>query len=138
MNVNIKSDSSCRLLGCVAESGNLAILKFIVSKGVDVNTKNQNGYTLLHNVPRSNKLGIVIFLVSRSCNVDAKNEYNDITPLHYATCSESSSELKNVKDKYGLTPLSYAIQLGKSDIVQLFLESGADLNAKYNNGDNIQ
>ncbi|GBL82486.1 hypothetical protein AVEN_252607-1 [Araneus ventricosus] len=82
-------------------------------------------------------------LLEGNADVNIKDE-NEVTPLCRAMrskradliklFSESATELKNIKDRYGITSLYYAVDYGLYDVIRLFLAMGADINTinEYN------
>ena len=82
------------------------IIRYIVSKGVDVKTKDRDNITMLHCVP---DIEIAEFLVSKGADVNAKTAD-------------------------GLTPLIFALYRGKVEIAEFLVSKGADVNAKLDEG----
>jgi ankyrin repeat protein len=91
-----------------ADSGDLAAVKTLVSKGVDIDTTNDQGKTPLHTAIESDHPEIALFLIEKGADVHKKSQGDDFTPLHYAT------------------------QGVFLDVVEALLQHGADVNAVAN------
>ena len=85
-----------------AYGGYLELVKFLVSKGVDVNEESVGG-TPLNWAIRGGKLEVAEFLISKGVNVNADGAIG--TPLHVAT------------------------DVGNVEFVKFLISKGADVNA---------
>lgn len=114
---------------------------------LNVNATNVDENTPLHvfcqKYKNPNCQEIFETLVQKGANVNAKNSQNE-TPLHKAVINPRIRiMLVNLLIKAGAhvnecakggTPLHYAVQLGRSDLVSILIESGASLTIKDSSG----
>ena len=85
-----------------ALQGNAELVKLLLAKGADVNSRSEDGQDALQ---WASSKEIAEILIAHGANV-------------------------NAKDQQGKTPLLFAIETGKLHIVNLLLDSGADIDAK--------
>jgi len=94
-----------------AESGNVAMVKTELQRGVDVNTRdNVFGLTALHYAAHAGHREVAQFLLDAGANVNVTSRQADVTPLHIAVCQ------------------------GHIDVVELLVEKGAHVNAADDRG----
>ncbi|GFV23098.1 putative ankyrin repeat protein RF_0381 [Trichonephila clavipes] len=114
--------------------------------GEIVNVENNYGQTPLHIAAENGKLNVVECLVNKGANINAKR--SGCTPLQVAADNGELDIIKylldkdivkylvskdadiNAKDKYGRTPLHFAVKSGNLDIVKYLIKNGADVNTK--------
>ena len=116
----------------------LDIARTLIEAGADVNAVGRRfSYSPLHRACIKDHAELVRLLLSHGANVDALDARNR-TPLHIAcyrlhaiarTLIEAGTDV-NAKDIHGRTPLHEAAEAGRTDIVQLLLDHGADVNAR--------
>jgi ankyrin repeat protein len=85
-----------------AKKGDVAAVKALLDKGVDVNSKTEYGATALAYACDKGNLEVVRLLVDRGANVNVRDTF------------------------YGEVPLGWAIEKGHVDIIRLLLEKGAE------------
>ncbi len=119
-------------------SGNVAQVKAMLAKNVNINATDEYGYTPLHHAMR---IDIVALLLAKGANVNAKGGALKGTPLHGAIedaekgvvelMLENGSDI-NATRTDGQTPLTLAVESRKKDVVELLLAKHANINAANN------
>ena len=96
------------MLHKAAEQGNLAVVKYLVSKGADVRKTGGNYVSLLHTAARNENVEIIKFLVSEGAGADIhmKAGLDGDTPFHRAAFSDVTLETVKFfrRDKYECVP----------------------------------
>jgi ankyrin repeat protein len=130
-----------RPLHYAAKKGHLKTVRYLVDKEVksiipglykinDRNPSDNSGITPLHEAAQKGHLDIVMYIVDRIDNKIDKNprSYSGITPLHDAAemghidvvkYIVANIDEKNPIDRWGTTPLWWALDKGYSDIAEL-------------------
>lgn len=113
-------------------SGDLPKLEKLVSEGLDLN---EHGLSLLEIAALYNRDDIVVYLIPKVDHIVTKDDnytslYNGIgggnkTFIEYLIPKISDV---NAKDHYRYPPLYYAVKSTNSEIVQIFIDHGADIN----------
>jgi ankyrin repeat protein len=117
-------------------SGDIEAVKLFIAQGGDVNAQSEGSLTTpLHCAAMKGQKDIVKMLLAvEGIHVDAKGGWFDGTPLHYVAKGgykeivellvKSDADI-NTKDRQGKTPLDYARQLDKQEIIELLKKHGA-------------
>ena len=115
-----------------ARKGDLAAVKRLVSKGINVNARDESGYTPLH-VTQSK--AVAELLIVRGANIEARDLDFQMTPLFNA--SPQVAELLvakgadvNARAKSGLTPLHWAVYWDMTERINLLIAAGARVDAR--------
>jgi ankyrin repeat protein len=126
------------LAHCAAGYGNIALLQWAVSKGVDSKATDNGGYTPLHRAAGNKTTDCVQFLLERGADVNAKSKTGEV-PLYNAIRDERLDTIKlllskggdvRVADTSGNTLLHQAARRKNPEVARLLLDKGADINAK--------
>lgn len=131
----------------LAVQGDERILHALLKhEDVDVNFRNEDDNTPLHyfcaKFRSPNVKEPFTLFMDKKVNINAQNK-NGETPLHKAIFNTSVRLLiadllvnngasVNILNQTGETPLHYAVWLGREDLVDLLLQSGADVTIKGN------
>ena len=113
-----------------ALEGETAAVEMLMSRGADVNARDYGGETPLM-LSREHPT-IIRGLILAGADVHM-TDYNGATALMGAPAYSSQLLLNrganaNVEDRWGGTPLSFAIDRGQEDVAELLLSRGADPN----------
>lgn len=128
-------------------SGHLNIVEYLVDeKGADFTISDEYGFTPLYYATlTSGNRDIVEYLVGKNkADVNAQMTDDGSTLLHAAASQGNVEVVKylvdeknanlNAKSTDGSTPLHWAIDSGKLNIVEYLVEKGADISVKDNDG----
>jgi ankyrin repeat protein len=114
-----------------------------LARGANINARSENGYAPLIFASVWNHAPAVKFLIERGADMNAKNTREE-TAFELAIMTrdfpviealvEAGASLAET-NKWGVTPLMTLVDhIIDEDLVQLFIDSGADVNAKDNDG----
>ena len=135
-NVNTADQDGWNPLHFAAASGSIGVVEIIIANGANVNAADQDGCTPLHCAAHNGHKEIVELLLDTGANVDAVSQAES-TALHHAVSAENcqveivkaiieKEAAVDIADKYGRTPLCWAIRNGYSEIARILLENKAD------------
>lgn len=128
-----------------SKAGDLAGITRAIENGADIETRDKEGATPLVWACLRCNAPVAKFLISRGADCNAKDAYGR-TPLFYAVVScdidlistlIAKGAAVNVKEAtIGMTPLHAACrrETVSTDVLQLLIKKGADVNARDNNG----
>ncbi len=105
ININIRDKSGDRAIQCTANRGHAEIVKLLIESGADVHARGVYGETVLDAAMESCNTEIIRLLLEHGFDVQGP-VWENVTPLHVAAGMFHNSEL-----------------------VELLLSRGADLNA---------
>lgn len=142
--INAEDSENGSPLHLAAYRGHLDIVIFLIEKNADINKKDKEGCTSLHHAVRNNQIEIIKFLISKGADLNATN-LDGKTPIceavHHSNkfkrgaLTETAKYLiskgakVNVRYESGFTPLHYACLRGDLEMVKLFVNNGANINA---------
>jgi ankyrin repeat protein len=138
-------------LHLAAEYGDYTIVQALLGAGADPNTRTSAGQTLLHKAAIGGSLKVMLRFLAYGMDINSRDEDMD-TPLHFVLGRDdsdpSSAMLErliqagcevNARNEDGQTPLH--LYLGnasvESDVLEILLSNGADINIRDNNGDPV-
>ncbi|HXG90639.1 MAG TPA: ankyrin repeat domain-containing protein [Vicinamibacterales bacterium] len=127
------------LLADAAMKGDLATVRALLDRKVDVNVPQGDGSTALHWAAYKGDAEMVRLLLARGAGVAARTRLGGITPLMMAAKNgdaaitalllDARAEV-TVTNTNGTTPLMLAAAAGKPEAVALLLGRGAEVNAR--------
>ncbi|KAJ5067021.1 ankyrin repeat ph and sec7 domain containing protein secg-related [Anaeramoeba ignava] len=152
INARNKNEDTYLHIACQFQNENLfEIIKFFVEKGVDVNAKNHNKATPLFYVCQflnEKTFEIIKYLISKGADINAKNSYQE-TLLHEICKTEQQNGKEEIKilieiinfflesgisinypNNENETSLHIICKRNLSEVIELLISKGADLNAK--------
>ncbi|KAF2887941.1 hypothetical protein ILUMI_18233 [Ignelater luminosus] len=110
-----------------AQNSSTGIIKFLLSKKVDLEAKDCNGMNSLHWAAVKGRLKVVSLLLSHKADLEAKDNENK-TALIFAAQNGHTSVIRlllssgahvRAKDKNGLTALNWAKNCNQEDVVMV-------------------
>ena len=110
-----------------ARKGDVAKLKELLDKGVDVNTKTQYGATALAYACDKGHVEVVKLLLERGANANVRDTFYGEMPLGWALQKGNIEILKLLLEKGaqgGDRVLMYGVQTNKIEIVKVALDKG--------------
>ncbi|KAL8719213.1 MAG: hypothetical protein Q9181_008087 [Wetmoreana brouardii] len=132
------ANSSFRALGSAARHGNQEMLKVLLDRGADINTLYPHLGTALRAAAISGHQEAVDLLLEKGADITTQPsvDYQAQTILHVAVQSHSIAAVTKIcekggdiyletQDASGDTPLGYAVQDEKADMVKYLLDRGA-------------
>ncbi|XP_071115831.1 serine/threonine-protein phosphatase 6 regulatory ankyrin repeat subunit A-like [Haliotis cracherodii] len=126
--------SGLSLLHTAAETGNVELAEFLLSKGkVDINTWDASGRTPVMLAAAAGHRIMFEFLTKKQCDLSLKDTKTRGV-LHYASQGGNLGIVQDVgckdvneTDRYNKTPVSYCVERGHKHIFDTLLNTGGDL-----------
>lgn len=130
--------NSMAALHGAAKNGHFAVVELLVQAGgstIDMNALDGSGCTALYWATRKGHLKIVEFLLDHGADTEATGA--DWRPLHTA-CTKDNLEMVTLllakgarvdaAMEFGVTPLDFTATQGSTEVAQVLLDAGADIN----------
>jgi ankyrin repeat protein len=126
--------------------GQLDIFKKIVASGADLNHQAEGGRTALSFAAGNNQMEVAEYLLQSGADTEIPEDYGR-TPLLWVARENGNAEMAallvryganiNARDRFGDTPLVLAAWRGFSGIVNLLLDSGAEVEITGDNSEEL-
>jgi uncharacterized protein len=118
----------------------------LATDNCNIEATDGTGNTALHYAAENNYAAAIKILVERGADM-YKNDMHNQTPLHYAAKNKKIDSLVvfghiphsyiDVKDRWGSTPLSCAVQNGSLACMEYLISCGASVHTKNTNGSSL-
>ncbi|CAG7985687.1 unnamed protein product [Penicillium nalgiovense] len=143
--LEMKDHGGRTALNRAAAGGSTEVIQILLENGADINTEDDDNRSVVFHAASENRYTTLPALSTSTMirNFHRADWYGQ-TPLHVAASRdylESAIALLKVdgvqletKDYEGCTALSLAVRYGSTEVIQLLLEHGADINTKDNIG----
>ncbi|XP_055354548.1 serine/threonine-protein phosphatase 6 regulatory ankyrin repeat subunit B-like isoform X2 [Paramacrobiotus metropolitanus] len=143
--IHVRTKDGSTLAHIAALSGHPETVLTLLKKGVYLHMPNKSGALALHAASRTGHASVVRALLNRGARVDAKTK-DGYTALHLAieygkpavveTVLGAGASVHTKGGKIGETPLHIAARVPNGEqSTQLLIKSGAEVNAKLENGE---
>lgn len=129
-----------------AANTNVEAVEVLLSHGAHIEARNLTGMTPLHMAAVCGKLDVFNFLIAHGADLTAR-DFRQCSVLHYAAGDNREDIVRVLLTKYkvdinapgrnGMTALHEAAFFGRSSMVKLLIEHGADLRARRERDGNM-
>ena len=128
---------------CPAMWEDPAVCQVLIDAGADIETKDEVGRSPLLRASVSGKFAVVKMLVEAGARVCVTDNYGDTCLTMAANCGHTETVRYLVglpqvdlshKDKEGYTSLLAAAENSSTDVVEVLIDAGSDVEAKCNDG----
>jgi ankyrin repeat protein/L-ascorbate metabolism protein UlaG (beta-lactamase superfamily) len=138
MDTNVRSGGNSTPLHGAGVYGHLKVVKYLIENGAEIDTPNQGGFTPLLSSAAGGQGYTVHYLIGKGADVNAKTQQG-INALMIAS-QNSESDVDFAKslinlglsvdevDNYGRQAISIAASTNRADLIELYVEHGADVN----------
>ena len=148
VNVNSQNRTGVTALHAACDRGIIAMVKeLLLCEDIDIDKKDEQQNTPLHTACVSGENDIVVALIEAGAEVMTTNK-DRMNPLQVAVverkleivktmldmCTGKKELLLQTAEKDGNTPFLLAVKTGDEEMVQFFLDNGADIYYQNNNG----
>lgn len=148
--INAIPESGNNVLHDAVSRKDVGLVEFLISRGADTEVQNHRGNTPLIVAAKIGACEVIEILLQHRANINGvgQTHLSDMfafsSPLSTATMTRNYSAIKlllergakaDQKDMYKRTALYWALNFGNLDIIELFVDFGADLNTVDDRGD---
>ncbi len=126
--LNEKNRDGNTPLHCAAHAGHTEIVRLLISSGALLNEKDEYGNTPLHLAAQHGTVEIIKLLLLRGADIHTKNNWG--YTAQDGAFNRKTELAHAVKREFRRTPLHLAAKIGDETAVKMFLETGADVNAR--------
>lgn len=136
--INARKNYGRTALHVAAKNGKLYVVKYLISKGIDINSRDEAEWTPLMSAVYGGELNTVRYLIDVGADINAKSRLCS-TSLHFAADSGELDIVKclvfkganvNAKNIDCRTPLHFAADNGNLSVIKYLIRKGADINAE--------
>ena len=139
--VNARDIFGWTLLHYAVARESKTVIQDLLAVGADVNSKDTKGWTPLHWAAKNGNSTAVSQILDYDADIDVVGR-DGMRPLHFAASSDGKIVCQlldagaNItrRDNFRRTPLHWAADLGRADIVDILLAKGAPINARDHYG----
>ena len=144
--IHLKTDDGINCLVIAALQGHLNLCKMLIDKHkVDLDMTTNKGWTAVHHSAQSSNYELVAYFVEMGADIHLKTD-DGINCLHIAALQGHLNLCKMLIDKHkvdldmttnkGWTAVHYSAQSGNYELVAYFVQMGADIHLKIDDGRN--
>jgi ankyrin repeat protein len=134
--VNAGDSSKTVPLHSLAVRNNTEAIRLLLAKGAVIDAKDYGGHTALHYAAMSDAADAAALLIEKGADIESRDDY-ERTPLLLCARERGgpnttrvllqAGAVVNARDKFQDTPLNLAAWRGKTEVVDMLLDEGADV-----------
>ena len=142
-NVTAQNNDGKTPLHLASQMGQIDVAHMLIERGAEVTAQNNDGNTPLHLASYRGQVDVARMLIERGADLTVQNNDGE-TPLHLASTPSLWARISpqnyaeiarmllehgadpNARNKNGLTPFVLALQGRLTEIIQVFVQHGAD------------
>ena len=131
--VNFVAEDDWPFLHYLTDNNDRELVELLLAHGAKLNVKDENGWTEFRLAVSEGHLDLARFLVSKGATAPE---------FHLAACLGDLDRVKGLvekgtnvdtKDKFGWTPLYWAVSTGQEEVAEFLISKGASIDATTNN-----
>jgi len=120
----------CGAIHDAAGRSDLSAVTSLLAKGTDINARDNSGQTALMIASSNGDKEIVQLLLAKGADVNLRTTAQIVTAMKLGAGFGGTAEIYSI----GTSALNFAATHGHTEIVQLLIAKGADVNAKDEDG----
>ena len=137
--LHVQSKQEENATSLAARKNNIEVVKYLIEKGGNPNICGDFSHTPLMVFSNNGDVEMVAYLLAHGADPNIKTKYEGISAMMLAVYSGNFAVTKllvendadvNIQNRYGNTPLMWAMRWKKSKIGKFLLKKGADLNLR--------
>lgn len=109
--------------------GDAGLVEVLIANGADVNSRDEEGWSVLHTAITLSSLGKARILLAHGANHDVHTAAAVGDESALRALLQEDAQLVHARGIYDRTPLHWAAQLGRTDIVGVLAAAGAKLDS---------
>ena len=144
--LNHQNHKGINILHLACYKGNMNLIKFLLSNGINYKVKSNTGLSCLHFAAQTNKVTVIYYFIKKY-KINKYEEDNNGNNFYHWACFCSSEKVIdfflndkkfeiNTKNKEGYLPLHFYLMANNSRSIKRLIYRGADVYLKNNKGEN--
>ena len=144
--LNHQNHKGINILHLACYKGNMNLIKFLLSNGINYKVKSNTGLSCLHFAAQTNKVTVIYYFIKKY-KINKYEEDNNGNNFYHWACFCSSEKVIdfflndkkfeiNTKNKEGYLPLHFYLMANNSRSIKRLIYRGADVYMKNNKGEN--
>ena len=144
--INHQNHKGINILHLACYKGNMNLIKFLLSNGINYKVKSNTGLSCLHFAAQTNKVTVIYYFIKKY-KINKYEEDNNGNNFYHWACFCSSEKVIdfflndkkfeiNTKNKEGYLPLHFYLMANNSRSIKRLIYRGADVYMKNNKGEN--
>ena len=144
--INHQNHKGINILHLACYKGNMNLIKFLLSNGINYKVKSNTGLSCLHFAAQTNKVTVIYYFIKKYKINKYEEDNNGNTFYHWACFCSSEKVIDfflndkkfeiNTKNKEGYLPLHFYLMANNSRSIKRLIYRGADVYMKNNKGEN--